>query len=359
MSRTFQHHRRPGFTLVELLVVIAIIGVLVALLLPAVQAAREAARRAQCTNNMRQWGLALHNYMDTLGALPAGSGGTAGAGTNTRRINPNVGLLGFIEGSNLYSRISTPQTFGATTFPAFGPEPWNQDYDLWGKAFQIKYMLCPSDVPFGDKRGGRTGTLACTSYAYCIGDHVTGSGNQSAYQGRGLFGTYSYAGFKNITDGTSNTLAISEKCFPRADRTIFGHVVQNLAGLQTNPALCLAQADKATRKYLPAASLSGYKVGGTRAYDGMPIYTGFNCILPPNSPSCQIGDVNSVGVMTAQSWHPGGVNSCFADGSIRFINENINAGNPGSAEVATPGTASPYGIWGALSTINGGEVAQP
>jgi prepilin-type N-terminal cleavage/methylation domain-containing protein len=345
---------RRGFTLVELLVVIAIIGVLVALLLPAVQAAREAARRASCMNNMRQWGLALHNYMDTYKALPAGSGGTAG---NGRRINPNVGLMGFIEGNSLYEKISVEQTFGSTTYAAFGPQPWVADYDLWGKAFQMKAMHCPSDVPVGDPRGGRTGSMASTSYAYCVGDHVTGTGDQHAYQRRGLFGTYSYCGFKDITDGTSNTIAISEKCFPKDPRSIFGHTVENLAGLATNPALCLAQANRGTRRYLDTATLSGYRTGGTRAYDGMPIYTGFNCILPPNSPSCQTGNVNTVGVMTAQSWHPGGVLACFADGSTRFVNENIDAGNPGTAEVLT-GAASPYGIWGALSTINGGEPVQ-
>lgn len=347
--------QRRAFTLVELLVVIAIIGVLVALLLPAVQAAREAARRTQCFNNMRQWGLALHNYMDTFVNLPAGSGGTQGTGGNGRRINPNIGLLMFIENGNLYSLISSPQTFGAVSYQAFGPQPWIQDYDLYGKAFQVRGMHCASDVPVGDPRGGRTGSMASTSYAFCVGDHVTGTGDQHAYQGRGLFGTYSYASFRNITDGTSNTLAMSEKCFPKSDRSIFGHTVENLPGLQTNPALCLAQADRGAKNYLPTATLSGYRTGGTRAYDGMPIYTGFNCILPPNSPSCQIGNVNTVGVMTAQSWHPGGVNSCFADGSIRFINQSINAGNPGSPESLQG--ASPYGVWGALATINGGEVA--
>jgi prepilin-type N-terminal cleavage/methylation domain-containing protein len=354
MMTTVLARSRRGFTLVELLVVIAIIGVLVALLLPAVQAAREAARRASCMNNMRQWGLALHNYADTYKAMPAGSGGTA---SNGKRINPNVGLMGFIEGNSLYEKISVEQTFGATTYPPFGPQPWVQDYDLWGKAFQLKSMKCPSDTPVGDKRGGRTAEFACTSYAYCVGDHVTGTGDQHAYQRRGLFGTYSYCNFKDITDGTSNTLAISEKCFPKDTRTIFGNTVESVTGLAANPALCLAQANKATRRYLDSATVSGYRTGGVRAYDGMPVYTGFNCILPPNSPSCLIGNINNPGVMTAQSWHPGGVLACFADGSTRFVNENIDAGNPGAAEVLTA-AASPYGIWGALSTINGGEVAQ-
>jgi prepilin-type N-terminal cleavage/methylation domain-containing protein/prepilin-type processing-associated H-X9-DG protein len=341
-----------AFTLVELLVVIAIIGVLVALLLPAVQMARESARRVQCFNNMRQWGLALHNYMDSLTNLPAGSGGTP---QNEKRINPNHGLMMFSENSNLYEQISTVQTFGAVTYPAFGPQPWIADYDLYGKAFQVKAMHCASDVPVGDPRGGRTGALASTSYAFCYGDHVTGTTLNGPYQNRGLFGFDRYIGFRQITDGTSNTLAMSEKCFPKGDRSTFGHTVENLPGLQTNPALCLAQAMRSPKQYLPTATLSSYRTGGTRAYDGMPVYTGFTCVLPPNSPSCQVGNVNTVGVLSAQSWHPGGVNSCFADGSIRFINENIDAGNPGTPETLGAG-ASPYGVWGAFGTINGGEA---
>src|SRR5690606_24197399 len=158
----------------------------------------------------------------------------------------------------------------------------------WGSQFQIKGMNCPSDSPVGDPRGGRWlgGAAATTSYSFCQGDHVTGTGNQQTYQRRGLFGTRSYTGFQDMKDGTSNTMAISERCVPQGARSTFGHAVENLTGLETNPALCLAQADRATRQYLPSATISGYRTGGTRAYDGMPIYTGFNAVLPPNSPSC-------------------------------------------------------------------------
>jgi prepilin-type N-terminal cleavage/methylation domain-containing protein len=341
---------RAAFTLVELLVVIAIIGILVALLLPAIQAAREAARRTQCTNQMRQFGLALHNYMDTYKNLPAGSGGPA---TSGNRLNPNIGLLMFIEASPVFSIISSRQTFGANTFEPFGAQPWNQDYDPWGVAYQVKGMHCPSDLPVGDPRGGRTGSLASTSYSFCVGDHITGTSDQGAYQGRGLFGTRSYRSLRDIRDGTSNTLAMSERCFPKSTRSIFGHTVQNLVGVQANPALCLAQVSLGTKEYLPSADLSPYITGGTRTFDGMPIYTGFNTVLPPNSPSCQTGNINTVGVMTAQSWHPGGVLAAFADGSARFISESIDAGNAGAPESLTG--PSPYGVWGALGTINGGE----
>ncbi len=345
---------RRAFTLVELLVVIAIIGILVGLLLPAVQAAREAARRLQCTNNLKQFGLALHNYADTYKRFPHGSGGPS---FSSNRLNAMIGLLPFVEEGNLFNMVNSPQTFGATAFPAGGTNPWNQNYDLWGSQFQVKGMNCPSDGPVGDPRGGRWagGAAATTSYSFCHGDHVTGIQNQGAYQRRGMFGTRSYVSFGDLSDGTSNTMAISERCFPKGDRSLFGRTVEGLVGLEANPALCLAQANRATREYLPSANLSTYRTGGTRAYDGMPIYTGFNAILPPNTPSCLIGNINTRGVMTAQSWHTGGVNCVFGDGSVRFIGENIDAGNAGAPErLSGP---SPYGVWGALATINGGEVA--
>ncbi|MGN6133875.1 MAG: DUF1559 family PulG-like putative transporter [Aureliella sp.] len=346
--------RLRGFTLVELLVVIAIIGILVGLLLPAVQAAREAARRMQCTNQLKQFGLALHNYADANKRFPAGSGGPA---TSSNRLNAMVGLLPFVEETALYNLVSSVNTFGATTYQPFGANPWDQNFDLWGSQFQVKGMNCPSDAPVGDSRGGRWagGVAATTSYSFCQGDHVTGAGNQTAYQRRGMFGFRSYVGFQQLTDGTSNTMAISERCFPKGARSVFGHTVESLVGLQTNPSLCLAQADRASRQFLPSAKLSTYVTGGTRAYDGMPIYTGFNAILPPNSPSCVIGNINTVGVMTAQSWHSGGVNVVFGDGSVRFITETIDAGLSSAPESLSG--ISPYGVWGALATINGGEVA--
>ncbi|MBU6175884.1 MAG: DUF1559 domain-containing protein, partial [Planctomycetes bacterium] len=336
----------------------------------AVQSAREAARRMQCINQLKQFGLALHNYADAFKRFPAGSGGsgsptaTVNNTHNNNRINAMVGLLPFIEEGGLYNLIYSDQNFGGVIYPAGGPQPWNANYDLWGSQFQVKGMNCPSDSPVGDPRGGRWGggAAATTSYSFCHGDHQTGIRDQGAYQRRGLFGTRSYSGFRDITDGTSNTMAMSERCFPKGDRSVFGRTIEGLVGITANPALCLAQVNRATRQIaasVPACGgfpcISVYRTGGTRAYDGMPIYTGFNAILPPNSPSCLIGNINTQGVMTAQSWHPGGVNCVFGDGSVRFISESIDAGNAGAPESLSG--PSPYGVWGALSTINGGEVA--
>jgi len=364
---------KSGFTLVELLVVIAIIGILVGLLLPAVQAAREAARRMQCTNQLKQFGLALHTYADTYKRFPAGSAGSstgngaAANGTargNNSRINAMIGLLPYVEESALYNMIQSPQTFNGVNFPAGGVAPWEASYDLWGSQFQVKGMNCPSDSPVGDPRNGRwaNGAAATTSYSFCHGDHMTGVRDQGPYQRRGMFGTRSWVGFGDISDGTSNTMAISERCFPKGDRSVFGRTIEGLTGITASPAICLAQVNRATRQILPSVPacggfpcISGFRTGGTRAYDGMPIYTGFNAVLPPNSPSCLIGNINTQGVMTAQSWHTGGVNVVFADGSVRFISESISAGNSGSPESLSG--LSPYGVWGALATINGGEVA--
>jgi len=303
--------------------------------------------------------LALHNYADVNKKFPAGSGGT-GTGNpigNNNRINAMVGLLPFVEESALYNRIYSTNTFGTTNYNPGGPAPWDANYDLWGSQFQVKGMNCPSDSPVGDPRGGRwaNGAGATTSYSFCHGDHQTGVKDQGAYQRRGMFGTRSYVGFQMLTDGTSNTMAISERCFPKGARSLFGHTVESLTGITATPSLCWTQVDRVSRQFLPAATVSGYATGGTRAYDGMPIYTGFNAILPPNSPSCLTGNINATGVMSAQSWHAGGVNCVFGDGSVRFITESIDAGNSGVPEMLSG--PSPYGVWGALATINGGEVA--
>src|SRR5687767_294859 len=144
-----------AFTLVELLVVIAIIGVLVGLLLPAVQSAREAARRMQCGNNLKQFGLALHNYHDTFKALPPRRGGTSGP-SDTARRNHNydrrsafIFLLPFLEQKPLADRIDAGEKVGGTTFPRGGPAAWYNNgtivYQPWRE--QISVVLCPSDKP--------------------------------------------------------------------------------------------------------------------------------------------------------------------------------------------------------------------
>jgi prepilin-type processing-associated H-X9-DG protein len=136
--------------------------------------------------------------------------------------------------------------------------------------------------------------------------------------------------------------------------SIFGNIAANIgAAISTNPTLCLLVANQAPNQFNPGVVMDGY-YGGTRWNDGMTQFTGFTTVLPPNKPSCMAAGSNSYGIFTAQSRHLGGVNASMADGSVRFITSNINAGNSGAAESLN--TPSPYGVWGALGTIAGGEV---
>lgn len=177
--------KSKGFTLVELLVVIAIIGVLVGLLLPAVQAAREAARRMQCSNNLKQLGLALHNYADTYKSFPYRRGGTTGSQGqsvttnvnnqmhNSGRINGFICLLPFFEQGNMYNLIQAGNATGAPGGPRGDQNwaPWNTP------PVTIK---CPSDA------GATTGKSH--SYAFCQGDQVEGM--NSLLTNRGVFGRF-------------------------------------------------------------------------------------------------------------------------------------------------------------------------
>ena len=357
--------RRLGFTLIELLVVIAIIAVLIGLLLPAVQKVREAAARMSCSNNLKQLGLALHNYHDSHNVFPPGSGGNTTTSNNTNyRLSAFVNLLPYLEGGNLNSLIfSVPVTYGTVTYTGV-PVPWDANFVPWSYTNQLKILQCPSDTPAYDQRGGLSVAIADTSYRTCRGDLITGTGNNDATPGnlrRGMFNNERGSpqiwdiAIRDITDGLSNTIAMSEGVFHNDPRAIFGNIVDNEDGaalayrIRRN-----AWRRRSGRPYLPTLTLDGY-YAGVRFNDGMCQFTGFNTVLPPNSPSCLEAGSNTDGVFSAQSWHTGGVNCLFADGSVHFIASSIDAGNPGLPEPKAGGP-SPYGVWGALGTINGGEV---
>jgi prepilin-type processing-associated H-X9-DG protein len=328
--------------------VIAIIAVLIALLLPAVQKVRENAARASCANNLKQLGLALLSYHDTIGSFPNGYQGN--------RLSPFPFLTPYIENGNLWNLIngSFPITTSYGTYTALmpsGPTPWDQNFPPWGWTYQMKVLTCPADITQNDARGGTTVKIGATSYVTCRGD-----------PNRGLFSN-SFQ-IKNITDGTSNTIALSERRFWNAknDRSFAGRVAQEISGCNTNPSACLLTANLTTGNFNAGVYIDVYPAAGVRWTDAIPFYTGFYTMLPPNSPSCEIGGgpagatsgVASAGVFSASSRHTNGVNVLFLDGSVRFIAQTIDTGNLGVAPVASG--ASPYGVWGALGTINGNEV---
>jgi prepilin-type N-terminal cleavage/methylation domain-containing protein/prepilin-type processing-associated H-X9-DG protein len=373
------HSRRPadcrGFTLVELLVVIAIIGVLVALLLPAVQSAREAARRSQCANSLKQFGLALHNYVDVYKVFPPRRGGTTATiandppriKANYDRLSAFVALLPYYEQKPLADAIASGGTFGGITYPPGGPAAWynNANWQPWRT--QLAIIMCPSD------RIIKTPTShAHNSYAFSLGDTLGGPSlkingmtlhfNSSTTFVRGPFGgSQRCVGLQFITDGTSNTIAMSERTTqgtpyfaPRAAAgdDIRTATVSNVPSVINNPGSCYAHA-RGTQ-YMTGRIKSKF---GSIWCDGQAENVAFNTVLPPNAPSC-VNDANgnadsTGGVLSASSNHPGGVNGLMCDASVRFINQNINTGNTALPQVIAGN--SPYGVWGALGSISGKE----
>ena len=349
-----QCRKRRGFTLVELLVVIAIIGILIALLLPAVQAAREAARRAQCTNNLKQLGLAHHNYYDSYKTFvyrKGGTGCTSGAARdgNCNRRSGFISLLPYMEQGAMWDQIKA----GDATTPPEGPAGWSG----WGPwDTQISAVLCPSDgvTPFYSSRTNRL-----NNYAFCVGDQI-----DNIRDGTTLRGIFSYAqctSIPDILDGTTNTIMMSERLKADFGITTAGAgeipkevgMALSVGGLRSAPGTCLTYLDG--RHFRAGTSVKG-RFGLWN--DGQPERVGFNTVLAPNGPSCGEGaDVNadeSHMVLPPSSLHPGGVNCLLADGSVRFVSETIDTGDLTTSQPNVG--ASRYGVWGSLGSKQGGET---
>lgn len=340
--------RRPGFTLVELLVVIAIIGILIALLLPAVQAAREAARRSQCSNNLKQAGLALHNYHDTVKCFPFRMGGTSGAcdaTSNCSRVSGWVMLLPYMEQGALYSKITAGGTYGATTYPPWGPHPWDTNFAPWLQ--RIPSLICPSDANV--KNYKNITQFGPANYCFCVGDTSQGINTGWNRNPRGIFGYYSAVDTSAVEDGTTNTLAVSERAFCLDNTKVKGGRANSVA-VNPNPSICYNQVTGDT--YTTPAGC----IAGLRWEDGNVGFTAVNTVLPPNSPTCQTGTWDGDdGVYPPTSYHPGGVMGLLADGSTRFVSETIESGTLTTAAPTTLRAPSPYGVWGAMGTRVGSE----
>ena len=371
-STSVSRSRRRGFTLIELLVVIAIIGVLIALLLPAVQAAREAARRAQCTNNLKQMGLALHNYESSNGVFPPttilipsvtggpGSWSFQSSWSAFARVSP------YLEQNAFYNAINFSLTYSAAPNTTVANTPMNT-------------LLCPSDrgAHIDDATLGGT-FFATTSYGTSDGDWYVWSVNWGAINtvgpmNRSLFGPNYSRSIAMILDGTSNTLAVSEgyighgqyrACMntPNApsDATVGTWSPFNVPA--PGPASTAALTALIGSCHTAKGAKAGGPVGHTRWTNGGVYYSGFTTAMPPNSPVTAVSkasgfsnfganvpqdwasvDENDGGPtymsLSASSYHPGGVNTLFADGSVRFVKNAISPTN-----------------WRALGTISGGEI---
>ncbi len=333
-----------GFTLIELLVVIAIIAVLISLLLPAVQSAREAARRAQCTNNLKQLGLGLANYESANGRFPLGSfqmpppGDPAAAPCNGR--HEHSFLLAMLP------QIEQSQIFNAQNFNVHYTDAPNTT--VFGVG--VNTLWCPSDTAVFEPRSESFGTpMRYTSYRGNAGTAFYVSrysqpgcdANFSTRMGKadGMLYYYSSVPIAGITDGTSNTMLLGEIAYgkiPASDRWDWiwwtsGNNADTLATtlFPLNPQRKMNE---------------GYANQG---------------LLGINAPTL---------FMSFSSFHPGGMNAAFCDGSVRFIKDTINTmpfdastGLPLGMQADAAGILSlvppaQFGVWQALSTRKGGEV---
>ena len=337
--------RRPGrgFTLIELLVVIAIIAVLIALLLPAVQSAREAARRIQCTNNLKQLALATHNYESSVGSFPMGYGLNWYAASNKyiQHFGEMLAVATYSEQANAYNTLNS-------SVPIYtGP-------NATVNGIGLSILWCPSDANIiGLRYPGMPGDgwddapipMTYSSYAGNLGPLIYHGNNVG--QNTGVFSyigsptgtTTSPVRLADITDGTSNTMLYGEHAHGRIATT---------------------DADD----YFGLNWWTSGDYGDTNYSTIFPpnFFKSFNANDPkdPSKSYPTLTPRQSNFSVTATSMHPGGCNFAFCDGSVRFLKDTINSWNPRgitlSGGVYTVPAGKTYGVYQSLSTRNGGEV---
>ena len=308
-----KHSSRSGFTLIELLVVIAIIAILIGLLLPAVQKVREAASRMKCTNNLKQIGLACHNYHDSVGTLP--SGGTPPTVVSGPQFSALALLLPYLEQDHLYRQIDLTR-------------PPQDAANALARNSIVSGFRCPSD-----KENPLPATGAATNYLANTGTIpwfvVPGAANSN-----GVFYINTVNRLGDITDGTSNTVLFSERLLADGTNAVVSPV-EDVFFSPANP----ATADEAL------AVCTAVDI--TNLANQFPLFMGspwlhhqhrYQHISPPNGRSCGFFTVGKA-TMPPSSRHTGGVNVALGDGSVRFVRNAI--------DIST---------WRGLGTRNGGEV---
>ncbi len=307
--------RRSGFTLIELLVVIAIIAILIALLLPAVQQAREAARRTQCRNNLKQLGLAIHNYHDNYNTIPI-----ADVNGSSTPISAHARLLPGMDQSPLFNRVDFNVAYNHV----------NNDF---ARMTIVPAFLCPSNVDnLPGTLGGRN------NYYWNAGNGIVMyySGLTGQPPANGVIYHTRKIGFRDITDGLSNTAAMAEK--------MTGDGSQSISSPKTDtfqPGTYPTTADEALTQCnatdVTDLTKQGYSNVGAPWLQQYHSTNQYNHVLPPNGRSCMYppGRIAT----TANSQHTGGVHILLCDGAVKFVSDNINTT-----------------IWRSVGSVAGGEV---
>jgi prepilin-type N-terminal cleavage/methylation domain-containing protein/prepilin-type processing-associated H-X9-DG protein len=331
-----------GFTLIELLLVVGIIALLFALLLPAVQSAREAARRVQCTNNLKQIGLALGNYESTYSYYPSINAPTAISPGHTRpfsshRYSPLARTL---------SELENPQLYNAINFLPFADDSISLLKNQTVMTTAMGSFVCPSDSPPPVSGYGRA------NYRFNTGPTPRHSAGDSAPRSwSGPFTVHRFYRPADFGDGLSQTVGASERLqgdwtkrvFKRGGDYLLAEVTRDPAA-DNDPDWAVS----ACASFSPATTPHESRAGETWFLSGFHS-TDYNHCAPPNSAAsdCSFDPYNGSlhdrlmhnGVFTASSYHPGGVNVMLMDGSVRFVADGVD-----------------IHIWRALSTRSGGEV---
>jgi len=347
---------RTGFTLIELLVVIAIIGVLIALLLPAVQAAREAARRSQCVNNLKQIGLAMHNYMSSNGeTLPPQTVDSISEYSHNVRLLPYLELTPLYNAwnLNLSSRWDGQANGGAWGSTAAGGE--QEVYQATVICTQVKVFLCPSDPNPGSGQTGGSWAIPVpwvkglawgSNYPMSMGQNRRNHNwipNGAAYIASNWDGASKTVSLSTFVDGTSNTVIFGEWC--KGPGSGDSGQQDGLAMVYTGPSVTTNGQN--ANDWLQAQNCQfGTDVVQTNGSKGewwaWHLSTFLSMQQTPNRRACKFTDNywdRLCGLEGASSYHPGGVNMLFGDGSVRFVKSSVN-----------------YVNWYAISTPFGSET---